>query len=652
MPPFSPEFRGVDPDRLLAMIQSMDADASALRAFVQRFRGEFARLGVDTSALTELEQISAWAQDQLPVMRRRYDLAMAANRLGGAGFVQIPEVRMSLAEAYAKGRNLASMFGTGILGNSDFSAALKGELVHQHVGELTELAGDADASAAFVAALPAQLRQALPHLLVETGSSTAREDLAAFSAVFGAALRATQPPARMAEYERELTAPASPAVAWQRLALLRGSDAPPEVLAGAARLVLDEFAARPARNWRGVEVPEARAYGLPRDSVALALRVIADDPVAVRSVFAEMGRPEVELTRPERMNLLFKYAQQGDDDIADALGRALATGSGIHEQPGAHSADAASFAFDTIVTVASFGQDIPHTAQDSMAELAASYQHELLASAIIDDGASRTSSMTAPPHFSTIPGLTPGFYLSPRDTYGFLKTFVADERSTDRFDQAMGELRRNLLVEAARLDGEAIQGDPPKDPGYFKVMASAIGDLMGVEYAAALKVRGDMDAFDERMRGIIADPASVMLNVLPGPDPEKTARWFGWQAGMFATGKNLDSWEEGDQANTRVGKLDSERDQWMLAQRYEIATRLWEGGYPADPPWPTTLMKDGKPLPLDYLLRDSKEFEMFEAWSDSTDKAGDGSTFDKKIEEGTDGATSSLSAVTAKDYEN
>jgi hypothetical protein len=635
------------------MTNSMDGDAGALRGFVQRFRGEFARLGVDTSVLTELERISAWAQDQVPVMRRRYDLAMATNRLGGVGFVQIPEVRMSLAEAYAQGQGLASMFGTGILANTDFTAALKGELVHSHIGELKALAGDADASAAFVAALPAQLREALPNLLLETGSSTAREDLAAFSAVFGAALRATKPPAGMAEYERELlTAPASPAVAWQRLALLRGSGAPPEVLAGAARLVLDEFAAHPVRDWRGVEVPEARAYGLPIDSVALALQVIADDPVAVRSVFAEMGRPEVELTRPERMNLLFKYARQGDDDMADALGRALATGSGIHEQPGAHSADAAGFAFDTIVTAASLGQDMPHTAQDSMAELAASYGHELLTGANVGDGSFRTSDMAAPPDFSTIPGLTPSFYLSARDTYGFLKTFVADEKSTDRFDMSMGGLRRDLLVEAARLDGEAMRGNPPKDPGYFKVTAGAIGDLMGVEYAATLKVRGDMDAFDEKMRGVMADAASVVLDALPGPDPEETARWFRWQVGMFMAGKGLDYWEEGDPANTRVSELDGDRDRWILAQRYEIATRLWEGGYPADPSWPTTLMKDGKPLPLNDLLKDSKKFEAFEVWSDSTDRNGEGATFDKKIAEGIGGATSSMSAVTAKGYEN
>ncbi|WP_214105703.1 hypothetical protein [Acrocarpospora catenulata] len=143
------------------MIKSMDEDATTLRTFVQRFRGEFARLGVDTSALTELDQIGAWAQGQLPAMRRRHDLAMATNRLGGAGFgdalVPIPEVRMSLAEAYAYGEGLAKMFGAGIIANNDFTAELKGEMVHAHIRDLENLAGDAEASAAFVAMLAAGL---------------------------------------------------------------------------------------------------------------------------------------------------------------------------------------------------------------------------------------------------------------------------------------------------------------------------------------------------------------------------------------------------------------------------------------------------------------------------------------------------------------
>ncbi|GIH29408.1 hypothetical protein Aph01nite_77180 [Acrocarpospora phusangensis] len=644
-PPYSAQFRGVDPDRLLTMINSMNADADALQAFVRRFQGEFARLGVDTSVLTELDRIGAWTRDQLPVMRRRHELAMATNRLGGVGFVQIPEVTMSLAEAYARGEGLAAMMGPGILSNRDFAAKFKGELVHQHIGRLKDLAGDADASAAFVAALPPQVRNALPNLLLETGSTTAREDLAAFTAVFGAALRATKPPPGMAEYRRELATPALPAVAWQRLALLKGSGAPSDVLARTARVVLDDLAANPARDWRGAGLAESRAYGLPADSVALALETIADDPVAVRSVFAEMGRPEAELTRPERMTLLFTYARRAEDDTADALGRALATGSGVsHERPDAHSADATAFAFDTITTAASFGQDMPHTTQDSMAAIGASYRNEMIAGAVISDGEFRDSGLTMPPDFSAIPGLTPGFYLSPKDTYGFLKTFVGDEENTDAFDKAMGELHHDLLVQAARLDGEAAQGSPPRDPGYFKVTANAIGDLVGSEYAAALKVRGDMDAFDEKMRGLMADAASIALDSVAGSG-------FVWQSTTFATGKLLDSWKDGDPEETREGLLVSEREQWIRVQRYEIATRLWEGGYPADPPWPATLMKDGKPLPLDALLKDGKKFEVFSAWSDSTDREGEGATFDKKVAEGIRGVISPESATVAKGYE-
>ncbi|GAA1007363.1 hypothetical protein Aple_018080 [Acrocarpospora pleiomorpha] len=642
MTPYSSEFRGVDPDRMLAMINSMEADAEALEAFVQRFRGEFVQLGVDTSALTELERISAWTRDQLPLMRRRHELAIAAERVGGTAFVQIPDVTMTLAEAHAKGRDLAAMFSTGILSNKDFTAKFKGELVHQHIGELKQLAGDQDASAAFVAALPGPVRQALPNLLMETGSSTARADLAAFSTVFGAALRATKPPPGMAEYKRELATPTNEDAAWQRLALLKGSGAPSDVLAQTARLVLDRFAADPGQDWYGGGLDEYRAYGLPGDSVALALQVIADDPVAVRSAFTETGRPE-------RMSRLFEYAQRHEGDIADVLGRALATGSGVHhEQPGAHSADAAAFAFDTITTTASFGQNIPTAAQDSMAELAASYRHEMFAGARVDDGNFRTSGMTAPPDFSTMPGLTPSFYLSPQHTYGFLKSFAADENNTDTFDKAMGELRHDLLVRAARLDGEGARGNPPKDSGYFGVTAGGIGDLIGMEYAAALKVRGDMDAFDEKIRGIMTDTVSAGLGAVPGP--EQGVAWLAWQMSMFGTSKLLDTLKEGDPAD-RVAKLDGARDKWILAQRYDVATKLWEGEYPAHPPWPTTLMRSGKPLPLNEVLNDVTKLQAFYDWSDSTDKDGEGSTFDKKLTTGVRGETSPESVATAKTYE-
>ncbi|WP_214105702.1 hypothetical protein [Acrocarpospora catenulata] len=387
---------------------------------------------------------------------------------------------------------------------------------------------------------------------------------------------------------------------------------------------------------------------MPDDAVALALQVIADDPVAIRSVFAETGTPADGVTGTQRMSALFQHARQEGDHTPDALRKVLVAGAGLDEQPGAHSSDAARFAFSTITGAASIGQNMPPALQETMAKLAASYRHELLTGARIRDGAYRGSGMAAPPGFSMVPGLTPAFYLSPKDTYGFLKTFVADEQNTRMFDQAMAGLRRDVLVESARIDGEAIRGNPPKDPGFFEETAGAIGNMAGLEYAAALKVRGDMDAFDEDMRGMITDAASVVLDRVPGA--EKVGEFL-WEGAMFIIGEKLDAWAEGDEATSRAGRTVSEYDRWVLAQHYEVATSLWEGGFPADPPWPPALMKDGRPLPVDDLVKDSAKSEAFERWSDSTDKHGDGATFDKKADQGADAVTSGRSAVTAKGYE-
>jgi len=644
------QFSGMRVGQFKVTVKSMEDGATVLKDAKARFAKDFSEMGVDSSALNELGRIGAEIEGMVPEARRRLNLGIALqNRIdpwlrNKDGLVFVTEPPLTLAQAQAKGKELAALLNA--LNTTDEASA---EQLHKIAEELKKYLDDPEVLAAFFTSLqPPNRLTTLPSFMYSCGSKTALQDLEVFSKALGVAISAEKlvTPGMDKVAKMLTTSGDAPGANWDKLALLQFGKFPTDFVKAAAKnLALDEFAKNPNQDFRGGFAP-SRAYGgaVSEDNVALALRILGKDDIAARDVLWGMNPGDYRKT----FDLLLNYSRMRDD-VGEALGLAVEAGAGVHtEEPGKHSPGAARFTFDWIVSVAARGKDINWMLKGSNAKVAASYRHELVTGARIDDARSRESSMGAPENFSPIPGLNPSFFLSPKDTYFFIKSFGDNERAVQEFDNAMGEFRHSLLVNAAKLDAQALQNG--KDPHYFQRAAGALGDLAGLEYAALIKVRGDQDKFDQNMRSLMKDILTVgLIDRIPVTGAAKT---FGWEATKFLVGKGLDKWVGGDEDNTRVGKFNKETDAWIAAQRYEMASILMEAGYPADPPFPKELTRDGKPLPLDEIIKNKDHLKKFDDWMDQTDSDGDGSSFDQKVEEGNRMITSKEPETLAKQFEN
>ncbi|NDL60736.1 hypothetical protein [Phytoactinopolyspora mesophila] len=74
---------GIDPDALDKLIGEAADAADAVEEFVSDFRGRFVAHQVSTHNLTQLEQVAEWVRDQLPMLRRRRDIAAIASEQHG-----------------------------------------------------------------------------------------------------------------------------------------------------------------------------------------------------------------------------------------------------------------------------------------------------------------------------------------------------------------------------------------------------------------------------------------------------------------------------------------------------------------------------------------------------------------------------------------
>ncbi|MBB2748292.1 UNVERIFIED_ORG: hypothetical protein FHR35_008185 [Microbispora rosea subsp. rosea] len=591
----SGDFCGIDPAAMNAMAADLRRAADRLTSFATDFEGLFRANGVSTTPLAQIAAIADWGRSQVPTLSERAELIKALNGTGDHTFARLPDA----LDSFAAGHGLGLMYGADILTNPATSVETKGELAHQHIKEIAALAKDPAAAAAFFATLPAKVRDALPNLLMNTGSPTAKQDLAAFSAALGAALRAPGVPA-MEKVKAELVSkPANRSVAWNRLALLVGAKAPTDVRVAAARaLALDDFVQNPRQDRTGAGLDETRTYGYSPDTVALALEVLAGDGKAARAAFTQMGGDGVKLTQLEKMKRFLDYAKSHGtgDQVADALGRVMESGSeATTEKPGKHSGEAAAFALDAILAAGSFGKDLPNSARGSMASIAKSYIHELASGARFDKAAYRTSGRPRPDEWLPIPGVTPAFYLSPGDTYRFLQTFAGEERLTDDFDKSAAQFRYDILTHAAHLDAKG-------DNNHFHDAAIMLGDLGGLEFKAVLDVRGEKDATDSLIRDIVKNTMALGIDKVPVPFA-KTA-WTLTKA--YVVSKWLDNWAASFE--TRVQALTEARANFTLRQKYDMAYLLHEAGYPASKP-PAVLIspESGHLKTFDELMIEAKQ---------------------------------------------
>ncbi|WP_371784251.1 hypothetical protein [Streptosporangium subroseum] len=635
------EFCGIDPEEMGRLATSLRGAADRLTAFSKEFEGKLRQHGISTPALREIADIADWGDTQVSMLHGRIDLintlgkgapelggagGAASMAAGGQGIIRLPDE----LEGFETARGLASMYGNDILVNR--GGELQAALIHEHSDEVAKLAKNPQAAAAFFALLSPTVRDSLPGLIASTGSTTAKQDLAAFSTALGAALRAPALVPAFAKVRSDLVRPVgSKVAAWNRLALLQGANAPSNVRSAAARtLVLDEFMKKPQQDWRAAGPTEVRAYGLPSDVVALGLEVLAGDGTAARDAFATMGGTDVKLSQVEKMKRFLGYAKGTGtgDEVADAFGRVMEAGSeAATEKAGQHSPAAAAFALDAIRAAGSFGDDLPRPAGDSMVVIATSYIHELASGARFDKAAYRGSGMALPENWAPLPNVTPAFYLSPGDTYRFMRTFVGDKQLTDDFDKTAAQFRHDTLTAAARLDAQG-------GTRHFEDTARMFGDLAGVEFKATLDVRGEQDATNDLILDITKNTLALGIDQLP-------IVGTGWAlTKAYVISAALDGWA--DTFETGVEEATGARPDFVLRQKYDMAHLLHGAGYPAsEPPAELTSKSTGDLKTYDELLaeakleaNDDKKWEQvlgqkikpYEQWMDQND------SLDKKIE--------------------
>ncbi|MFI0940583.1 hypothetical protein [Streptomyces sp. NPDC021020] len=95
------------------MTDSFKKDKDNLRDRASSYKSAFEGHGLDTSSLTELVGICGWLDDQMPMLTRRYHLAIAADKAypGHKGMVQIDESMVgTTAQSQKDGKALADQF--------------------------------------------------------------------------------------------------------------------------------------------------------------------------------------------------------------------------------------------------------------------------------------------------------------------------------------------------------------------------------------------------------------------------------------------------------------------------------------------------------------------------------------------------------------
>lgn len=581
------EFCGIDPEGMGQLATSLRGAADRLTAFSQEFDGKLRQHGISTPALREIADIADWGGTQVSMLHGRIDLIKAlgdgAPKLDGGDdqslLIRLPDE----LEGFETARGLANMYGNDILVNH--GGELQATLIHEYADEVAQLAKTPQAAAAFFALLPGRVRDSLPSLIARTGSKTARQDLAAFSAALGAALRAPALVPAFAKVRNELVKPTDKTTAWNRLALLKGANAPSGVRSAAARaLALDGFTKDPHQDRRAVGSTETKAYRYSSDLVAMGLGVLAGDGAAVRDAFSKMGGTDVKLSQVDKMKQFLDYAKTIDtgDAVADAFGRVMEAGTeAATEKAGRHSPAAAAFALDTIRAAGSFGDDLPTTAKDSMGVIAKSYVHELVSGGRFDKAADRTSGMEIPKHWEAFPGVTPAFYLSPGDTYGFMKTFVGEKKLADEFDSTVARFRHDTLLAAARLDAQG-------NTEHFGKVSIMFGDFGSVAFKTAKDVLGEEDAVADLAHNFTKNTAGFLLGEIP---IARQVAELGWDiAQAYIVSSVSDDWADSFEKQVEVAT--EKRADLAKRLKYDMAYLLHSGGYPANEP-PEELVSAG-----------------------------------------------------------
>lgn len=612
----------IDPQLMARMNASIKSGGSKLVDQGGSLKTRFSGLYLDTAPLTEIVSIGNWAHDQLAMLTRRQALAAAIDDTPGAHFYDEAATGMNLspAQAASDGADLARELMA--LDSTDEEGARR---AHEIAQQLAGHEDDPAFTSGFYGTLGPLRTKTIPIYMTQSGSDTAADDLRIYSHALGTALSAPYPAAGMDRVRGDFERPSDNRPdAWNKGAMLAYAKVPGNWLGKVARNnALDDFASDPNQDFRGGGLDAAR-LGLPDDTAALFLKVVANSPESSRYALTTMGQPDHGHSLDENIHRFLEYSKTvgTGDEIQEALGPALAAGSGVDdERMGHHSQAAADFARKVIASVGNHSGDVDPIMGRSMAEIAGSWAPELVIGSDPDDDRSEV-----------VPGLHPMFSLDTQDTYDFMKSFARDDQTGQPFDRAMASLTEQMIDAGVRADLAAGGTD---SPGTQRVM-SYLGSIAGLEYASRLDVRGDMDEQDEKIRQFFGDIANIAINAAP-VDPATLPGWVAWQAFQFEGGNVIDDWVSG--GDSRTDELETRRRQASLASNYVVAANLLEHGYPmtarpdatadqwarrndVDPSKARFTDSSGHLLPPDRILADRDKLAAYDAWLEANGRGG------------------------------
>lgn len=661
--PLDPGVSGIDPALMDGFVAAMSRAHALIGEHSRALRDELERARVSASALTPVKAVEDWTGEQLPRLRTR--LEVIRRKVPGwgplvtaRGLITYDEGQVPYAspgESREEGAALAALYRDN-LARSAGKVDTKG-LREERAALLSRLLarkGDADFAAAFFAGLGARATVRLPEdvRLLYDDSPTVPVDerhtgkeaaLAGLSAAFATATAARRRVPAFGKVMDDLARRGDEThrdgLSW----LVSTGHFPTDWLASVARanVVLPML----SRTLRQTEI----SLG----TTSRFLRALAGNPAAARAAVGGTGgdwtsQPPSTLPVPSGMprptvggvlSAMNAYVA-GDRRTSDAFGSMLAAASGVYdEKDGAHSQDAARFAFHVITTAPKLSMH--DVMKRHLAEIGGSYATEFAAGAeSMDPGAFGQS------RFGTfddeLPGTKPAFRLSLRDGYRYLQLFADTDENMEPFDRGMAGLAQRLFTLSLDIDKHRI-AHPPAD-GSQPVTAvehlfSRLGAVSGMQFAAMKVVRGTADA--EARRGYetfeLALDKGADIALLSTPT-------FGLPAAAAAAGWTVFSWAVKDglgavlEPDARLPDVNDKELTKTMAALHDMAAALMDGGYTgAKPPVrfraptdPLIVGDDGRLRPYAEIAKDPKAMTAFLEWlksNGSTDDRADRRSF-------------------------
>lgn len=559
--PVSPDFTGMDPELMDRFIAAMEQARDVIGENMAAIRQVFVANGMSTVPLGPIDEVEAWIGEQVPELRRRNQMVHGMAALpswapgGMARLVGYDEqLVLPAADARRQGRALGEEYARiepiGFMSWGRTSS----DAYERVISQLATHKYDADFTAAFFAAIgPAGTLEITSRLRenLDTEGYDPNTALRAVSIAFAAAVSGG---AKVPGFAQVMNSVAKPGksdkperVRSQVAGLLAAGDFPPEWLAGVVTA------------YHGLD-PKRLEQGF--------LYALGDNPAAARMAISaatpKEGLPRLLRDLNDHAGVRYAYTE----GMADPFGRMLAAAAGAYdERDGAHSQDAARFAFAVMTTFG--GLTVGDGAKVHMSEIAGSYASEITEGADLGD-ADQLQPSAFEPVQSRVPGLTPAFRLSPRDTYRFISTFADGKANLTPFQIGMGDLARRLI------DKGVPQILKTKDATRLDDIFAALGNVRGFELAANEKfARAADDAAETKDKWVSLTVGTAFTITGYGIAAEAGGKlWDALSTGYSA----LDTFKPAPP--TEVDKVRSTDDLETLGRQHAIAQSLMDAGFP------------------------------------------------------------------------